>query len=58
VLHQLFHPRPRIRSTPHADLQAKNLRCWFAPEDLKIGDRFQGRIEESIRHMKVKRFFE
>jgi uncharacterized protein YjbI with pentapeptide repeats len=42
----------------HADLQAKNLRCWFAPEDLKIGDRFQGRIEESIRHMKVKRFFE
>lgn len=22
---------------------------WFAPEDLKIGDRFQERIEESIR---------
>jgi hypothetical protein len=34
----------------HADLMAKNLRCWFAPEDLKIGDRFQERIEESIRH--------
>jgi hypothetical protein len=33
----------------HADLQAKKLRCWFAPEDLKIGDRFQERIEESIR---------
>ena len=33
----------------HADLVAKNLRCWFAPEDLKIGDRFQERIEESIR---------
>jgi hypothetical protein len=33
----------------HADLIAKNLRCWFAPEDLKIGDRFQERIEESIR---------
>jgi hypothetical protein len=33
----------------HADLRAKNLRCWFAPEDLKIGDRFQERIEESIR---------
>jgi uncharacterized protein YjbI with pentapeptide repeats len=32
----------------HADLRAKNLRCWFAPEDLKIGDRFQDRIEESI----------
>ncbi len=33
----------------HADLVAKNLQCWFAPEDLKIGDRFQERIEESIR---------
>ena len=28
---------------------AKNLRCWFAPEDLKIGDRFQESIEDSIR---------
>jgi hypothetical protein len=33
----------------HADLQAKNLRCWFSPQDLKIGDRFQEQIEESIR---------
>ncbi len=33
----------------HADLREKHLRCWFAPEDLKIGDRFQERIEESIR---------
>jgi uncharacterized protein YjbI with pentapeptide repeats len=33
----------------NADLRARNLRCWFAPEDLKIGDRFQERIEESIR---------
>jgi hypothetical protein len=33
----------------NADLRAKNLRCWFAPEDLKIGDRFQERIEESIQ---------
>jgi hypothetical protein len=24
------------------------VRCWFAPEDLKIGDKFQERIEESI----------
>jgi uncharacterized protein YjbI with pentapeptide repeats len=30
-------------------LQGRNVRCWFAPEDLKIGDRFQERIEESIR---------
>jgi hypothetical protein len=33
----------------HADLRAKNLRCWFAPEDLKIGERFRERIQESIR---------
>jgi hypothetical protein len=33
----------------HADLQAKGVRCWFAPEDLKIGDKFQERIEESVR---------
>jgi len=33
----------------YADLQARGVRCWFAPEDLKIGDRFQERIEESIR---------
>jgi hypothetical protein len=33
----------------HADLQSKGVRCWFAPEDLKIGDRFRTRIEESIK---------
>jgi len=33
----------------HAELQARGVRCWFAPKDLKIGDRFQERIEESIR---------
>lgn len=33
----------------HADLQQRGLRIWYAPEDLKIGDRFQERIEESIR---------
>ena len=32
----------------HSDLQSKHLRCWFAAENLKIGDRFQERIEESI----------
>ncbi len=25
------------------------MRCWFAPEDLKIGERFRTRIDESIR---------
>ena len=33
----------------HADLQSKGVRCWFAPEDLKIGDKFRTRIDESIR---------
>lgn len=33
----------------YADLQAKNIRTWFAPEDLKIGDRFRPRIDEAIR---------
>jgi hypothetical protein len=31
------------------DLQGNNVRCWFAPEDLKIGDKFRVRIDESIR---------
>jgi hypothetical protein len=33
----------------YADLQANNVRCWFAPEDLKTGDPFRDRIDESIR---------
>jgi hypothetical protein len=33
----------------HADLQSKGVRCWFAPEDLKIGERFRRRIDEVIR---------
>ena len=31
------------------DLQGKGVRCWYAPEDLKIGDKFWHRIDESIR---------
>lgn len=31
------------------DLQARGVRCWFAPEDLKIGDKLRLRIDESIR---------
>jgi TIR domain/Pentapeptide repeats (8 copies) len=33
----------------YADLQAQKVRCWFAPEDLKIGDEFRSRIDESIQ---------
>lgn len=33
----------------HADLQAKGVRCWFAPEDLKTGDKFRSVIDDAIR---------
>lgn len=33
----------------HSDLQRAGVRCWYAPEDLKIGDKFWHRIDESIR---------
>ena len=32
----------------YADLQNKGVRCWFAPEDMKIGDRLRPRIDETI----------
>jgi uncharacterized protein YjbI with pentapeptide repeats len=33
----------------HVDLQSKGVRCWFAPEHMKIGDKIRSRIDESIR---------
>ena len=30
------------------NLQDKGVRCWFAPEDIKIGDRIRRRIDEMI----------
>jgi len=33
----------------YSDLQRKGARCWFAPEDLKVGDKFWHRIDESIK---------
>jgi len=33
----------------YADLQAKGVRCWFAPEDLKTGDKFRPEIDRAIR---------
>ncbi|HWZ98710.1 MAG TPA: toll/interleukin-1 receptor domain-containing protein [Candidatus Dormibacteraeota bacterium] len=33
----------------HRDLQAEGVRCWFAPEDMKIGDPFRDRINEAVR---------
>jgi hypothetical protein len=37
----------------HADLQAQGVRCWFAPEDMKIGDKIRNRIDEAI-HLQEK----
>jgi len=33
----------------YADLQAKDVRCWYAPEDLKTGDLLDPVIDKSIR---------
>jgi hypothetical protein len=33
----------------HNDLQSEGVRCWFAPEDLRIGDKFRTRIDEAVR---------
>ncbi len=33
----------------YADLQSNGVRCWFALEDLKVGDKIRPRIDESIR---------
>ena len=33
----------------YADLHSNHVLCWFAPEDLKIGDKIRPRIEASIR---------
>jgi len=33
----------------HVDLQDAGVRCWFAPEDMKTGDRILQRIDESIK---------
>jgi TIR domain len=33
----------------YADLQNNGVRCWFAPEDMKIGDRLRDTIDQQIR---------
>lgn len=33
----------------HNDLQAEGVRCWFAPEDMKIGDRIRPAIDRAIQ---------
>jgi len=33
----------------HADLQGEGVRCWFAPEDMKIGDKIRPTLDRSVR---------
>lgn len=33
----------------HNDLQGEGVRCWFAPEDIRIGDRIRPTIDQAIR---------
>jgi hypothetical protein len=33
----------------HADLQGRGMRCWFAPKDLKVGDRLRETIDTAMR---------
>jgi hypothetical protein len=33
----------------HADLEAHGISCWFAPEDLRIGDKIRASIDTAIR---------
>lgn len=33
----------------YADLQSKGVRCWFAPEDLRIGEKMRTGLDEHIR---------
>lgn len=38
----------------HADLQHHGVRCWFAPTDMRTGDKIRSAIDQSIRmHDKV-----
>ncbi len=33
----------------YTDLQGKGVRCWFAPENIRVGDKIRSSIDESIR---------
>lgn len=33
----------------HNDLQSEGVRCWFAPEDMRVGDKIKDSIDASIR---------
>ena len=49
MLHQLQFQGPALRERLHSDLQGRGVRCWYAPEDLKIGEKIRVGIDKSIR---------
>ena len=49
MLHQLHHQRPGFADRLYADLQARGVRCWFAPHDIQGGRKIHEQIDEAIR---------
>lgn len=43
------HKDQAIAERLYADLQSKGVRCWYAPHELKPGDYYRHKIDESIR---------
>ncbi len=43
------HKDEEIAKRLYDALQGEGVRCWFAPEDMKIGDKTRRRIDDSIR---------
>ena len=45
------HQDDDLASRLHSDLQDHGVRCWFAPHDMRIGDKIRSRIDEAIHEM-------
>jgi uncharacterized protein YjbI with pentapeptide repeats len=44
------HPDGALARRLHADLQDQGVRCWFAPQDLRVGDKIRPSIDDAIHH--------
>jgi hypothetical protein len=42
------HQDEALAKRLYSNLQDKGVRCWFAPHDMRIGDRIRARIDEAI----------
>lgn len=43
------HQDESFASRLYTDLQAQGVRCWFAPHNMKIGDRIRSTIDQAIQ---------